>query len=66
MSVLGNQSTMGGMKARKCITDIKEKKTLYVPGANPATPDTFNFDFVAGEDVEQEDIFSLIGKPIVD
>jgi|LauGreDrversion4_2_1035121.scaffolds.fasta_scaffold188792_3 kinesin family protein 15 len=46
---------------RRCISDVKEQKTIVMtPG------DGFNFDYVGNEEVTQEEIFQVVGKPIVD
>jgi len=39
---------------------------LIPSGANGDGVDAFNFDYVANEESNQEEIFSIVGKPIVD
>lgn len=52
-------------KRTRCIHEIRDKKTVVIPGgANQQ--DTFNFDFVGAEETNQEEIFNKVGKTIVD
>lgn len=55
------------MKSRKCIQEVKDNKQLVVASmSNGGGGETFSFDFVGGEESAQEDIFAIVGKPIVD
>ena len=49
---------------KKCILDVKDHKQLTIPRKEQS--ETFAFDFVGTEDSSQADIFSQVGKPIVD
>jgi hypothetical protein len=40
---------------KKCIESIIEEKTLHLVSSK--APEPFHFDYVAGEDVTQDDIF---------
>jgi hypothetical protein len=39
---------------------------LIPSGSNGEGFEAFNFDYVANEEANQEEIFSIVGKPIVD
>lgn len=57
-------SINGGMR-RKCVADIKDQKQILIPGVSNSV-EGFTFDYIGGEDVTQEEIFHVVGKPIVD
>ena len=58
---LANALGVGYKVKGKCVSEVKEQKSLVLHGG-----ETFSFDFVGGEDVQQEEIFVKVGKPIVD
>ncbi len=43
------------------MSEVKDQKSVVMHGG-----ETFSFDFVGAEDVQQEEIFVKVGKPIVD
>jgi hypothetical protein len=43
------------------VSEVKDQKSVVMHGG-----ETFSFDFVGAEDVQQEEIFVKVGKPIVD
>ena len=62
MSILGVNSSL--LPPKKCILDVKDHKQLTIPRKEQL--ETYAFDFVGTEDSSQSDIFSQVGKPIVD
>lgn len=48
----------------RCVKSIEEEKVLNLVSAKGH--ETFTFDYVANEEVSQDEIFFKVGKPIVD
>ena len=55
----GDQS----VNQRRCIKEVVDNKVLTL---DTKDGEKFTFDFVANEDVTQDEMFRKIGKPIVD
>ena len=45
----------------RCISNINREQEIVLE-----TKDKFTFDFIAGEEVSQDQMFQKLGKPIVD
>lgn len=61
----GNQLATGqeANAQKRCIREVKANKEIVL---DTKDKEQFTFDFVAGENISQEEMFKQIGKPIVD
>ena len=50
-----------GTSIRRCIREVNHNQEIVLD-----TKDKFTFDFVAGEDITQDEMFKQIGNPMVD
>jgi hypothetical protein len=56
--------TTSNIASRRCIADIQDSKQISL--ANNKAMEAYTFDYVASEEVSQDEIFQSVGKPIVD
>lgn len=55
-------SLQEGLAHKKCIAEIRDKAIMLAGSQN----ETYFFDHISGEGSTQEEIFAVVGKPIVD
>lgn len=62
--ILSSQTqTQSVFQAKRCVRDIIDDKILIL---DTKDQERFTFDYVAGERVTQDEIFKILGRPIVD
>eukprot|EP00347_Sterkiella_histriomuscorum_P005592 403356022 len=60
-----NQSLIGNTLNNRCISEIKDKKTIVISGGK-SNQETYTYDYVGDEDCQQDEIFKVAARPIVD